>query len=564
YYVMLASETRQRIIKGSEHVAGMTALEINDHLSTGIHTLELVSYTLDRMIRDERPQSEMLNFLSNQTDAIQANSSSGLTTGLYAYVNGEYLDGTWVPDDDYVPTKRPWYTGARANGGQVAIVDPYLDMQTNTIMISFSKMLCDFKSVAALDFSLSSLQAIAEKIAAENEAATEIVLDQKYQVIAHSNRSELGKNYMAEDGTFGRALVDALRSHGDSDGYLSFSFGGANYIVYAVPVVEDWLCLSIFDATPVFRQLRNILIFTIVTSVLIASLLSFIMGYSNRKARIARELKLNEKAERAAAASEAKSAFLANMSHEIRTPINAMLGMNEMIRHESGNPQSVIEYSENIRAAGSRLLDLVNDILDFSRIDTGKMEIVPASYDLSSLINDLAGMTQTKTEEKGLQLKLDFDEKMPRRLHGDAERIRQVVSNLLSNAIKYTKEGSVTFHIGYEKIPDDPEGVFLDFSVIDTGIGIKPEDMEKLFTEFERIEEKRNRNIAGLGLGLNITKRLLEMMGSELKVESVYGQGSTFSFRLRQKVEGWEPLGNYEDACRALLPEPKKFRKTFT
>ena len=272
---------------------------------------------------------------------------------------------------------------------------------------------------------------------------------------------------------------------------------------------------------------------------------------------------LKEALEAAKQASEAKSTFLSNMSHEIRTPINAILGMNEMIRHESSNPQSVIEYSENIHTAGSALLALVNDIFDFSRIDTGKMEIVSASYDLSSLINDLAGMVQAKTEEKGLQLKLDFDETMPKLLHGDAERIRQVAMNLLSNAIKYTQKGSITFHISYERIPDDPEGVFLDFSVIDTGIGIKPEDMDKLFTEFERIEEKRNRNIAGLGLGLSITKSLLEMMGSELKVESVYGQGSTFSFRLRQKVDGWEALGHYEATGCAPLPEQTKSRKTF-
>ena len=262
-------------------------------------------------------------------------------------------------------------------------------------------------------------------------------------------------------------------------------------------------------------------------------------------------------------ASQAKSAFLSNMSHEIRTPINAVLGMNEMILRESEEP-SIIEYSENIRTAGATLLGIVNDILDFSKIEAGKMDIIPVNYDLSSVINDLVNMIQARADKKGLLLKLDFDENIPKMLYGDEVRIKQVVTNILTNAVKYTEKGSVTFHIGYEKVADNPDVVYLNFSVSDTGIGIKPEDMAKLFSEFERIEEKRNRNIEGTGLGMNITKRLLEMMGTSLKVESVYGEGSTFSFRLQQKVIKWESLGDYEAAHRASLLSMKKYKEKFT
>ena len=261
-------------------------------------------------------------------------------------------------------------------------------------------------------------------------------------------------------------------------------------------------------------------------------------------------------------ASQAKSAFLSNMSHEIRTPINAVLGMNEMILRESEEP-NVLEYSENIRTAGTTLLGLINDILDFSKIEAGKMDIIPVEYDLSSVINDLVTMIQARTDKKGLLLKLDFDGDIPKMLYGYEVRIKQVVTNILTNAVKYTEKGSVTFHIGHERIADNPDSVFLNFSVADTGIGIKPEDMAKLFSEFERIEEKRNRNIEGTGLGMNITKRLLEMMGTSLKVESVYGEGSTFSFRLQQKVIKWEPLGDYEAAHRASLLSMKKYKEKF-
>ena len=260
-------------------------------------------------------------------------------------------------------------------------------------------------------------------------------------------------------------------------------------------------------------------------------------------------------------ASQAKSVFLSNMSHEIRTPINAVLGMNEMILRES-EERNILEYSENIRTAGTTLLGLINDILDFSKIEAGKMDIIPVTYDLSSVINDLVNMIQARADKKGLLLKLDFDGNIPKMLHGDEVRIKQVVTNILTNAVKYTEKGSVTFRIGYEA--DGSDGVFLDFAVIDTGIGIKPEDMAKLFSEFERIEEKRNRSIEGTGLGMNITKRLLEMMGTSLKVESVYGKGSTFSFRLRQGVIKWDALGDYEAAHRASLLSMKKYKERFT
>ena len=559
YYVMLTSETRQRLIKSSELVAVTAAQEINSYLSNGVYAIKLACYELDSLLRDGRPQNEIREYLLDHFAVVES-ITSGNAVALYGLFNGEHITGDdWVPPPDFEPTERPWYIAARANGGQVAVVEPYLDARTNTVMISLSKMLCDGKSVATMDFSLKRLQVITEGLAAQNESDMQIVLDRKYNVLAHSDPSELGKNYIAKNGTFGRALIDVLRL--SDERYFSFSFGGADYIVYTVPVAEDWLCLSVFDATSSFRRLRTLLIFTIVTLVLVVSVLSLIIGYSSRKAYLAQEMK--KEAERAEAASEAKSSFLSNMSHEIRTPINAVLGMNEMVLRES-NEQNVIEYSENIRTAGNTLLGLVNDILDFSKIEAGKMEIIPADYDISSLINDLVTMFQTRAGNKGLQLKLDFDGKMPKHLNGDEVRIKQVVTNILTNAVKYTKKGSVTFHIGYERIPDDPNGVFLNFSVSDTGIGIKPEDMSKLFSKFERIEEKRNRNIEGTGLGMNITKRLLEMMGTSLKVESVYGQGSTFSFRLRQKVVSWEGLGNYEAAHRASLSERKKYRETFT
>lgn len=272
--------------------------------------------------------------------------------------------------------------------------------------------------------------------------------------------------------------------------------------------------------------------------------------------------KLIDMSERALAASEAKSSFLSNMSHEIRTPINAVLGMNEMILRECED-KSILTYSESIRTAGTTLLGLINDILDFSKIEAGKMEIIPVDYDLSSVINDLVNMIQTKADAKDLILELEISHTVPKILHGDEVRIKQVITNILTNAVKYTEKGTVTFWMEYAKIPDEPDYVMLKVMVKDTGIGIRKEDMRKLFSKFDRIDEERNRNVEGTGLGMSITKRLLEMMGSSLVAESIYGLGSKFYFELKQKVVRWEELGDYAAAYRDSLGQREKYHEKF-
>ena len=244
----------------------------------------------------------------------------------------------------------------------------------------------------------------------------------------------------------------------------------------------------------------------------------------------------------ALAANEAKGKFLAHMSHEIRTPINAVLGMDEMILRES-KEQNIKEYAMDIYTAGQTLLSLINDILDFSKIDSGKMEIVPVEYDISSLIHDLINMTSQRAEDKNIKLEVEVDHEIPSRLYGDDVRIRQVLTNILTNAVKYTYEGTVWLRVQSRKID---ETVVLKFEVEDTGIGIKEEDLSKLSAEFERIEEDRNRNIEGSGLGMNITIQLLELLGSRLQVESIYGRGSKFYFELEQKIIDHTPIGDFE------------------
>ena len=306
YYVMLYSETREKIIKNGELNALTSAEKIDKYLARGVDTMQLACYTLDNMLLAEKTQEEIRDFLVRQSSALMKITENN-TTGLYGYINGEYLDGTdWVPDDDYVPTERPWYIVARANVGRTAVANPYVDAQTNTVTITFCQTLCDVKSVAAMDFSVDFLQTVAEEITEAEESSVEIILNRNYHVIAHSDKSEVGKNYLAENGTLGKALVDKLRTSGEN--FFSFKYDGSEYIAYSASVSNDWICVSLSDATSAFSQLRQALLFTVIAIVLIVSVVLVIMIRSNRKNAQFSRLSMNV-VESLAAAIDAKDTY---------------------------------------------------------------------------------------------------------------------------------------------------------------------------------------------------------------------------------------------------------------
>ena len=689
YYKMLYDQTHDSIIKNGQAAAIQTKNYLREYLSTSIDAIKLTAYTIDGMLKNNKNNKEILDYLVGQSTAITSTVFEN-TTGLYAYVNGEYLDGAlWVPDADFKPTERPWYIKTMASNDEVTLIDPYLDAQTDKITMTISKKLVDGKSIVAMDIVLDQVQNITEESVKSGNSDYEFILDSRDMVVAHSEKSEIGKNYREEKNSFWGEIFDNAQN-ADND-FFEFDYKGAHYIVYSERIENDWRCLTVKNATEIFTPLKFLLAITIVVVVIIVAILYYILNKSNQRYSMAKELNeqlsslsniylsvydidlientfkeiqatrsiisklpkghyenasdmiestirqmvskislddalrfinldtLNNRlkdsdtvaieyqnieqqwrrarfiasqrlkngivsnvlwliedidkekkerdalinlTERAFAASEAKSSFLSNMSHEIRTPINAILGMNEIILREC-NDSEIISYAESIKTAGNTLLGIINDILDFSKIEAGKIEIIPVDYDLSSLINDLVNMIQLKADDKGLALSLEFDKNLPKFLYGDEVRIKQVITNILTNAVKYTEKGIVTFSISFNLIEDEPDNINLLVSVKDTGIGIKPEDMKKLFTEFERIEEVRNRNVEGTGLGMAITKNLLRLMKSSLKVESIYGLGTKCSFELKQKVIKWEELGDYESSYKATLQERTKYKEKF-
>lgn len=252
-------------------------------------------------------------------------------------------------------------------------------------------------------------------------------------------------------------------------------------------------------------------------------------------------LRIEQEKKKAVYASESKAQFLANMSHEIRTPIHAVLGMDEMILKEC-TQENIREYAQDIKNAGKSLLALVNDILDFSKMECGKMEIIPVEYELSSLIHDCCSMVYMRARDKNLSLRIENDKKLPKRLLGDEVRLRQIFVNILTNAVKYTEKGGITVYVN--GIVTDEDVLQLKVAIQDTGIGIRQENQSQLFTSFERIEEKKNRNIEGTGLGLSITKQLVDLMQGTISVQSVYGEGSVFIVEIPQKILSKEEVGD--------------------
>lgn len=261
-------------------------------------------------------------------------------------------------------------------------------------------------------------------------------------------------------------------------------------------------------------------------------------------------------------ANKAKSDFLASMSHEIRTPINGVLGMNSMILKEAKD-SSIIEYARNIDSAGNGLLSLINDILDFSKIESGKMEIIPVEYKLSNVLSDAYNMVFMRAQGKGLDLVFENNPTIPNMLYGDEARVRQIIVNLLTNGIKYTEEGMVLLTADWRQgeMADEME---LIVSVKDTGIGIKKKNLARLFEAFSRVDQARNRNIEGTGLGLKITKQFLDMMKGTIEVESEYGAGSEFTVTIPQRILGKETLDDFAKYSNISTDDEKVIYNKFT
>ncbi len=363
-----------------------------------------------------------------------------------------------------------------------------------------------------------------------------ITLDENYKVMAHNAAAKRifpDLDVHGKIGDVARFPMGIFEEEGQQD----LEFGEKHYEVHLHPVTDyeqvvRGYTVLIVDVTATYKYIQE----------------------------------LNEMREKAEEANRAKSNFLANMSHEIRTPMNAVVGMSELIIEESRG-RKVYNYACDIKNAAQNLLSIINDILDLSKVESGKMELIEDDYYLQTLVEDSANLIRMVANQKGLQLNVNINQDIPYRLRGDAGRIRQILINILNNSIKFTTSGYVSLDVSGQYTDEDH--IDLQFIIQDTGIGIKKEDMELIFESFRQLDMNKNRKIEGTGLGLAITKQLVSLMEGDIRVESEYGKGTRFVVCIKQRVInkktiGENPINRYEEeekkerefvckACRALV-----------
>ena len=298
---------------------------------------------------------------------------------------------------------------------------------------------------------------------------------------------------------------------------------------------------------------------SVLSIVLVGCICGILIRYQNKIYAMEKEMSEQQKQE-IEQLSRSRNAFFTNMSHEIRTPINTIIGLNEMTLRENISDE-IAENSINIQNASKMLLTLINDILDMSKIESGKMEIVPVQYETGAMFSDLVNIIWIRAYEKKLEFKIDIDEDIPSMLYGDEVRIKQVLTNILSNAVKYTKKGSVTLSAQSEKIHSNR--VRLRISVSDTGMGIRKEDIDNLFHSFSRVDEEKNRGVEGTGLGLAISKQLTEMMGGKITVDSIYTKGSVFTITLDQQIVDGKPIGSMDFMLKRKVIHREQYKQRF-
>ena len=514
--------------------------QLSEWIDTQKSILDMFVSTISTNPQMLKDYDETVSYLNRITGQYPEISVTYMTNPAWKHT--VYMNNGWEPDEDWHVEERQWYIDTMSAEEGWSVSAPYYDEQTGGYCVTISERVYDdetgdFLGIFGIDFFMDKLVEILGDSYCDEGYAFLVDIEGDiinhpygmYQMSQESKTNVSGLNYgeVKADGRSTQLLRDydgryriVTAARHEASKFMVYAVSDV-FVIYGKVLIYGLICLITFGACIV--------------------LVNYLLTEQIRR-QDENNRRMKEAVDAAVAAGKAKSQFLAQMSHEIRTPINAVLGMNEMVLREAKD-KDILEYAGNIQSAGRNLLSIINSILDFSKLEDGKMEIIPVKYDLAAMIHNLENSISERAKAKKLELLVDVDETLPAELVGDDVRISQVIMNLLTNAVKYTEKGRVALSI--QKGEEEGNTVFLEVKVSDTGIGIRQEDMGKLFESFERLEEKRNRNIEGTGLGMAIVTRLLHMMGSELQVESVYGSGSVFSFRLKQGVSGDELLGDY-------------------
>jgi signal transduction histidine kinase/CheY-like chemotaxis protein/HPt (histidine-containing phosphotransfer) domain-containing protein len=531
-YFFTSNIVERHIAQGAEEMAVTAEAKIQAQFQEAYVSILQAAISVTRRVEMGQTPAQIENFLINLTDTLQRDAD--FLMGFIAftgYVGDEFIHGArWQEPGDYVVRERPWYIAAMAQKGKVVFTDPYIDAYTGALIVTASITLTgdggEDYGVIGIDLDLSEIAGYITTLQ-YSKGGYGVLIGSDLTVIAHPYEEFVGWPLEELGQDYGRLAKDLQARPKTIANFSMLNNQGVPVIVFYRQIVNGWY---VGISTPRSSYLHDVYAMAVILSVIglimMVVLSCFTLRLSMAKIRSDEE-------------NKAKSSFLARVSHEIRTPMNSILGMSEIILRKNIS-EEVYEYASIIRQAGNTLLSIINDILDFSKIESGRLEIESRKYHVASLINDVVNVIRIRLAEKPVDFFVNLESSIPAELFGDDVRIRQILINILNNAVKYTREGHITLSVYMKRLSVNE--LTLTFSVEDSGIGISPGDMERLFTEFTRIDPEANRGIEGAGLGLTIANSFCQAMGGKITVESKYGKGSTFTATVVQTFEDPRPV----------------------
>jgi signal transduction histidine kinase/DNA-binding response OmpR family regulator len=541
---------RRQMVKEAE--SSLTFMQANiDAKLQEINSLMLsVSESIRGMILRGENREEIQTYIINISNNVLKNEKRDLNFfGIYGvfHIFGDIFlnDTTWAAPAGYMPSDRPWYIAAVEAEGEIALTLPFKDMRSESYVVSCVRRIFDNEGnpLCLLAFNVP-LEKIANNIAPTKlaEGGYGLLFDEEMNVMAHPDPTGLGRS-LREWSSGLASLADELEGTKSVSERKVKNYLNVDSIVFIRIITNHWYLGIVTPYDKYYQEVNNMRTGLILVGLTMSISLSFIF------------LRISAAKIKAEAKNQQKSNFLAKMSHEIRTPMNAILGITEIQLQNEKLPQGVSDAFNEINNSGDLLIGIINDILDLSKIEAGKLELTPAKYDVPSLINDTVQLNIFRFESKPIEFKLFVDENIPATLFGDEIRIKQILSNLLSNAFKYTEKGEVSLTITVDyAIKVEATHVMLVFLVSDTGQGMTAEQIRKLGDEYSRFNLEANRTTQGTGLGMNITLKLIQMMNGKFSVESKVGKGTIVTVRLPQGNAGSGVIG------RELADDLQKLR----
>jgi signal transduction histidine kinase/DNA-binding response OmpR family regulator len=533
-FFFVRSIENKHLIKEAETTLAFTEAEISANLLEPETFLGGYSETIRSMLIRGESSAVLAAYMRSVTDYLlrDKETMSGLIAlhGYFFIWGGKYLSGrAHAHQEDFSHEDCPWYQKAIDAKGKINISQPYKDSMTGDYILTFSRYITDDNdaplAIICMDIKLERISNYAVSINL-TESSYGILLNNEMEILAHPEQYFIGeKLYNIDSGM--ALLANELEAGTNVTARRVKNYTYEDSVVYFKKIKNDWFLGIVIPVKEYFKNVSNMATFLIIIGAFLAWGLCTMLYYLAR-AKLKSDIR-----------NQQKSSFLATMSHEIRTPLNAILGMTEIQMQNADHPPSTSEAFLKINNSGNLLLNIINDILDLSKIEAGKLELVPIKYEVARLISDIIQLNYIRYVSKPIEFKIEIDENIPSFLVGDDLRIKQILNNLLSNAFKYTDEGIVKLSVSADCVGRGGAVlVSLIFQVSDTGQGMSADQVNKLFDEYTRFNMEANRTTEGAGLGMTITRNLIELMSGKINIKSVVGEGTTFTVRLPQKTDG--------------------------